>query len=123
MAFSKNFLFIIMMAALLVTFNHTAAKSSEPEAGFIGYFNFFCMNKADAKTLSNAAAEFGDKGYLRVMNDEKVKCYKTKPVQVRLVEKVWDLTHLNGTLYQFWLVKNRVGAKAYTWLLIPDGKS
>lgn len=123
MTFSKKILFATMMAVLLVNFSHTAAKSSEPEAGFIGYFEFFCMNKADAKKLSNAAAEFGDKGYLRVMNDKNVKCYKTVPTQVRLVEKVWDLTHLDGTAYQFWLVENRIGAKAYTWIMMPGVKS
>ena len=56
------------------------------------------------------------------MRDPKSPCYDTqihkniKPVQVMLVEKLWDFTLPGGEALTMWAIKDRNGLSGYTWI-------
>lgn len=90
----------------------------------------YCRTEADAKRLSISVAETGDVGYNEVMLDINSKCYDADllpyvpiSVTVTLVERVWSVVHPDGTLFDFWTVKDSRGVIGWAWALTHDDET
>lgn len=90
----------------------------------------YCRTEADAKRLSASVAENGTPGYREVILDINSACYDAEllpyipiAVTVTLVERVWSVTHLDGTLFDFWTVKDSLGGIGWAWAMTHDDKT
>ena len=90
----------------------------------------YCRTETDAKRLSASMAEKGDAGYNEVMLDINSKCYDayllpyvSVAVTVTLIERVWSTVHPDGTLFDFWTVKDSLGGIGWAWALTHDDET
>jgi len=119
---------IWLIAGLLLGIAPFIAPATAQESGDTWTVGSYCIG-GDPKFIgdfTDAIVRGGLETYRAIMRDTESPCYDTrmhsniKPVQVVLIEKLWDFTLPGGEALTMWVIQDVNGRRGYTWLT-PEG--
>ena len=122
----KICMWFAVLALGLVAFS-TPAMTGEP--GDLWTIGSYCIGDDPEfiRNFTDAIVRGGIDTYREFMNNPVVPCFDTrmhgniKPVQVVLVENLWDFTLPGGEALTMWVIEDSNGRRGYTWIA-PEGE-
>lgn len=99
-----------------------------PQVDGIYNIGTYCRDEASARTLSNAMARNGFRGFVGVM-ESQVSCWHADMhpyitiARVKLMEKQWEVTLPSGAVMEFWTAIDPSGLIGWTWFLVAEGST